>query len=29
MQDLSSAMCEDKLKTAYYFIATPWILLDG
>lgn len=28
MQDLSSDMCEDKLKTACYFIATPWVSLD-
>lgn len=28
MQDLSSDMCEDKLKTACYFIATPWISID-
>lgn len=28
MQDLSSGMCEDKLKTACYFIATPWISID-
>lgn len=28
MQDLSSDMCEDKLKTAGYFIVTPWISPD-
>lgn len=28
MQDLSSDICEDKLKTACYFIATPRISLD-
>lgn len=28
MQDLSFDICADKLKTACYFIATPWISLD-
>lgn len=28
MQDLSSHICADKLKTACHFIATPWISLD-